>query len=46
MVAEGVCPSVTELGLAEMVKSGCPVIEMVTMTEWLNDPLVPVTLTV
>jgi len=42
MVAVVVWPSVNELGLAEMVKSGCPVIETVTTTEWDNDPLVPV----
>jgi hypothetical protein len=45
IAAEDVCPSVNELGLAEMEKLGCPVIETATMTEWDNDPLVPVTLT-
>jgi len=37
--------TVTAVGFAEMVKSGRPVTVYVTLTEWVNEPLVPVTAT-
>ena len=37
--------TVTAVGLAEIVKSGRPVTVYDTITEWVNEPLVPVTVT-
>ena len=37
--------TVTVAGLTAIVKSACPVIVKVTVAEWLNEPLVPVTVT-